>query len=88
VRHRPAFPQYQGVGHPQAPAGVLESDLADTIPQLGLNNIVELAGMALAAAVLGHQAADTPLGCPVTLLQDRDSPPATLRAQKLSSARS
>jgi len=44
--------------------------------------------MALAAAMLAHHAADPPLGCPVTLLQDCEGPPATLRAQKFASARS
>jgi len=50
------------------------------MPQLGLLKIDDLADMALAAAVLAHHAADLPLGCPVTLLQDSDGPPATLRA--------
>jgi hypothetical protein len=32
--------------------------------------------------------ADPPLGCPVTRLEDRDGPPATLRAEKVPSASS
>jgi hypothetical protein len=50
--------------------------------QFGLLKIDDLAAMALAAAVLAHHAADPPLGCPVTLLQDRDGPAPALRAQK------
>ena len=85
------------MGHPPAPADVRRTvrcalqrsgDLAETMPQLSLLKIDDLADMALAAAVLAHQAADPPLGCPVALLQDRDGPPATFRAQKFPSARS
>jgi len=67
---------------------VLSCDVAETMPQLGLLKIDDLADMALAAAVLAHHAADPPLGCPVTLLQDYDGPPTTLWAQKFPSARS
>ena len=88
VVYRPAFSPQQAVGHAPAPADVLSCDLAETMPQLGLLKIDDLADMALAAAVLAHQSADPPLGCPVTLLQDCDGPPATLRAQKFPSARS
>ena len=78
VVYRPAFSPQQAVGHAPAPADVLSCDLAETMPQLGLLKIDDLADMALAAAGLAHQAADPPLGCPVTLLQDSDGPPATL----------
>jgi len=88
VVHRPAFPPQQAVGHAPAPADVLSCDLTETMSQLGLLKIDDLADMALAAAVLAHYAADPPLGCPVTLLQDCDGPPATLRTQKFPSARS
>jgi len=67
------------VGHAPVPADVLSCDLAETISQRGLLNIDDLTDMAPAAGVLGHYAADPPLGCPVTLLQDCDGPPATLR---------
>ncbi len=46
-----------------APADVLSCDFAETMPQLGLLKIDDLADMALAAAVLAHQAADPALGC-------------------------
>ena len=83
----PVFPPEQAVGHAQAPADVLSCDLAETIPQRVLLKIDDLDDMVLAAAVLAHQAADPPLGCPVTLMQDCDGPPATLQAQKFPSAR-
>ncbi len=80
VVHRPAFPPQQAMGNPPAPADLLSGDLAEAMPQLGLLKVDDLADMALAAAVLAHQAANPPLGCPVALLQDRDIAPATLRA--------
>jgi hypothetical protein len=70
------------MGHSAAPAYVLRCDFPEKMTQLGLLKVDDLADMALAAAVLAHQAAHPPLGCPVALLQDRDGPPATLRAQK------
>jgi len=55
--------------------------------ELGLLQVDNLAATALAAAVLPHHAADPPLGCPVTLLHNRDGPAAAFRAQKFPSAR-
>jgi hypothetical protein len=88
VIDRPAFPPQKAVGHPPCPVDVLSGGLVETMPQLGLLKTDDLADMALPAAVLAHDAAEPPLGCPVTLLQDRDGPPTTLRAQKFPSARS
>ena len=88
VVHAPALSPEQAVGHPPAPADVLSSDLAETMPQLSLLDRDDLGRMALSAAVLAYHPADLPLGCPVTLLQNRDGPPAALRAQKFPSARS
>jgi hypothetical protein len=48
----------------------------------------DLGAIALGAAVLPHHPPDEAFRSPVTLLQDRDSPAATLRAQKFLSARS
>jgi hypothetical protein len=81
VVHRPSFPPQQAMDHPPAPADVLSGDLTETTTQLPLLDGNNLGRMALCAAVLTHQAADPPLGCPVALLQDRDGPPATLQAR-------
>jgi hypothetical protein len=43
------------MGHSPAPADVLSGDLAETMPQLGLLKIDDLADMPLAAAMLAHQ---------------------------------
>jgi hypothetical protein len=59
---------------------VLSSNLAETMPQLSLLDGDDLGWMALGAAVLAHHSADLSLRCPVTLLQNRDGPPAALRA--------
>jgi hypothetical protein len=88
VVHQPAFPAQQVVGHPPAPVDVLGSDLAETMPELGLLDRDNLAGMPLCAAVLAHHPVEQLFICPVTLLQDRDSPPAARRASKFPSARS
>jgi hypothetical protein len=61
VVHGLAFPPQQAVGHPPAPADALGSNLAETMPQLGLLKIDDLADMALAAAVLAHHTANAPL---------------------------
>jgi len=78
VVQRPAFPSQQAVAHEPAPADVLGGDLEKTTMQLPLLNEDDLGRMALCAVVLAHHAAGPPLGWPVTLLQDRDGPPATL----------
>ena len=74
------------MGHPPAPADVhrtarcaLErrSNLAETMPQLGLLKIDDLADMALAAAVVANHGADPLLGRPVRLLHDGEGPLAT-----------
>jgi hypothetical protein len=87
VVHAPALSPQQAVSHPPAPADVLGCDLAETMPQLSLLNRDDLDWMALGAAVLTHHTANLPLRCPVTLLQDNNGPPSTLRAQKFPSAR-
>jgi hypothetical protein len=61
---------------------VLSSDVSETLPELGLFQIDDLDGVSLGAAVLPHHPADEAFRSPVALLQDRDSPAATLRAQK------
>jgi hypothetical protein len=76
----PALPPQQALGHPPAPADVLRSDLAETMMQHSLLDRDELGRMALGAPVLAYAPADPPLRCPVTLLQDLDGLPATLRA--------
>jgi hypothetical protein len=83
-----ALPPQQAIGHSPAPADVIGGDFAVTMPQLSLLDRDDLGRMALGAAVLTHHSANHPLRCPVALLQDRDGPPATLRAQKFPSARS
>ena len=88
VIHAPAFPPQQAAGHPPAPADLIGGDLAETMPQLSLLDRDDLWRMALSAAVLPHHSAHQPFRCPVTLLQDRDGPPAALRPQKFPSARS
>ena len=82
VVHRPALAPQEAVGHPAAPADVIRCDLQETLPELGLLNRDNLAGMTLGAAVLAHHPADEAFRSPVTLPQDRDSPAATFRAQK------
>ena len=67
---------------------MFSGDVAETMPELGLLQVDDLGRMALGAAVLAHDPADLPLGCPVTLLQDRGGPTPPLRAQKFPSARS
>ncbi len=62
--HQPAFPPQQAVSHPPAPADVLGSDLAETMPQLSHLDRDDLGRMALGAAVLTHHTAGEPLGNP------------------------
>ena len=78
----PALPPQQAGCHAAAPADVLSGNLPETMPMLCLLQIDDLAAMALGAAVLPHHPANEAFRSPVTLLQDRDSPAATLRAQK------
>jgi len=52
VVQRPGFSPQEAVGHAPAPADVRSCDLAETMPQLGLLKIDDLADIALAAAVL------------------------------------
>jgi hypothetical protein len=59
---------------------VLRRDLAETVPELGLLQVDDLAAVTLGAAVLAHHTADQALRCPVTLPQNRDGSAATLRA--------
>ena len=84
----PALPPQEAVGHPPTPADVLSGNLPEALAQLGLLDIDNLDPMALGAAVLPRHPADKAFRSPVTLLQDRDGPAATLRAQKFPSARS
>ena len=88
VVNRPAYPPQQALGHPPAPADVFGCDLAETVPELGLLQVDDLAAVTLGAAVLAHHTTNQALRCPVTLLQNRDGSAATLRAQKFPSARS
>jgi len=88
VVHAPALPSEQPISHPPAPANVLSSDLTEPMPQLPLLDRDDLGRTTLGAPVLAYDPADPPLRCPVTRLQNRDGPPATLRAQKFPSARS
>jgi hypothetical protein len=53
---------------------VIGGDLAETMPELGLLQVDDLAAMALRAAVLAHHSADLAFRGPVTLLKDYDSP--------------
>ena len=53
----PALPPQQAVGHPPAPADVLNGNLPETMAELDLLDVDNLAGMALGAAVLPHHAA-------------------------------
>jgi hypothetical protein len=84
----PALPTQQAVGHPPAPTDVLSGNIPEALAQLGLLDIDNLAPMALGAAVLPRHPADKAFRSPVTLLQDRDGPATTFRAQKLPSKRS
>jgi len=61
---------------------VLSGDLAKTMPELGLFQIDDLDGVSLGAAVLPHHPAGEALRRPVTLLQEHNSPAATLRAEQ------
>ena len=70
----PALPPQQAVGHPAAPADLLNSDVSETLPELGLFQINDHDGVSLGAAVLPHHPADEALRRPVTLLQDHNSP--------------
>ena len=88
VIHGPALPPQQAVGHAAAPTDVVRGDLAETLPELGLLDRDDIAALALGAAVLAHHPAGQAFRGPETLLQDRDGPAATLRAQKFPSARS
>jgi len=88
VVHGPALTPQQAIGHATAPSDVLSCDLAETVPELGLLQIDDLDAVTLGAAVLTHHPADKAFRSPVTLLQNRDGPAATLRAQKFPSARS
>jgi hypothetical protein len=63
-------------------------DLAESMAQISLLDRDDHGRMALGTAVLTHDSAELPLGRPVTLLQDRDGPPAAFLAQKFPSARS
>jgi hypothetical protein len=49
--HRQDLPAEQPVGHPTAQAHVINGDLAETTPQLGLLQVDNLAEMALGAAL-------------------------------------
>ena len=86
--HGPAFLPQQAVGHAAAPEDVVRCDLPETPPELGLLQIDDLAAMTLGAALLPHHPADKAFRSPLTLLQNLDGSAATLRAQKLPSARS
>jgi len=88
VVHQPAFPAQQAVSHPPSPADVLSNDLPESTPELGLLDLDDPAAMALGAAVLAHHPAGKPLRNPDQGAQDLNSPAATLRAQKFSSANS
>ena len=53
----PALPPEQAVSHTPAPADVLSGNLPETMAELGLLDVNNLAGMTLGAAVLPHDAA-------------------------------
>jgi len=55
VVNGPAFPPQQGVGHAPAPADVLTCDFSETMPELDLLKIDDVAEMALAAAVVARR---------------------------------
>ena len=80
VVYRLGLPPQQTVGHAAAPADVLSGDPAETISELRLLQVDDLVAVALGTAVLARHPADLALGCPEALLQDNDSPAATLRA--------
>ncbi len=88
VVHAPAVPPQQAIGRPPAPADVFSRDLPQSMAELYLLNIDNLATMALGAAVLPRYPADKAFRIPVTILKNRDSPAAAFRAQKFPSARS
>ena len=54
---RPALPSEQAIGHAPAPVDVLSGNLLETMPELCLLDVDNLAGMALDAAVLPNHAA-------------------------------
>jgi len=84
----PALPPQQAVGHAPAPADVLSCDLLETMAELCLLDVDDLAAMPLGAPVLSHNPAGQAFRGPVTLLQNRDGSATTFRAQKFPSARS
>jgi len=88
VVHGAALSPQQAVGHALAPADVLSCDLAERMTQLSLLDRDDLDRMALGAAMLTYHKADQPLRSSVTLLQEREGPATTFRAQKFPSARS
>jgi uncharacterized protein YcaQ len=57
VVHRPALAAQEAVGHPAAPADVFRGDLSETMPELGLLQIDDLAVVALGAPVLSNNPA-------------------------------
>jgi len=67
---------------------VFRGGLPETKAEFCLLNVEDLASMALGAAVLPHHPADEAFRSPVTILQNRDGPAASFRAQKFPSARS
>ena len=97
VVHGPGFSPQQAVGHAPAPADVRRTvrcalqrsgDLAETMSELGLHQVDDLAAVALRTAVLAIHTANQALRCAVKLPQNRDDSAAKLRAQKFPSARS
>jgi hypothetical protein len=85
-----ALPPHQAVGHAPtpAPADALSRDLLESMAELGLLNVEDLASMALGAVVLPHHPVHKALRIPVTILRDRDGLAAAFRAQNFPSARS
>jgi hypothetical protein len=57
VVHRPALSPQYAVCHPPTPANVLGCDLPEAMPEFGLLNVGNFAGMSLRAAVLAHHLA-------------------------------
>jgi len=78
-----SLPAAIGGGACAGPSGYAQLRSRGDDASAWLLKINELAEMALAAVVLAHNAADAPLGCPVTVLQDFDGLPAMLRAQNI-----
>ena len=81
VIDRPALPQQQAVGHASALTNVVCSDLPELFLQLGLLNQDDVAGMALATAVLAHDTAGQTLRYPEPIVQGHDGPTAACRAR-------